>query len=340
MAAPTTSGLYDYSPTVAKIITRSLRQCGVIAEDETPTSSQAATALDAMNAMVKAWQASGIHVWTEDECLLFLQPNQTQYQLGAGTPDRACLFRDYFQTTLAITASGAGTITVASTSAPVIGAASLAIGDSIGIQLDAGTNYWTTVSNLVGSVVTLGSGGIPTTATSGALVFAFAAPIPRPLRVPNGRRFVYASRQQTPLIVLARFDYDWLPNTLAPTTTGVITQYFYDPHVGDGVYASPMGFMSLWPTPGDNSSGMRFVAQRPLQHFASLANIADFPAEWTATLTWNLALELCPEYDVPAERVEVIAKQAGKYFGMASQWDREPEAVQFGVAVEPAYRTG
>jgi hypothetical protein len=76
MAQPaTTSGTYSYSPTVGRLLGRSLRLCAAIASGETPTSDMAEDALFALEAMVKAWGASGIHVWAEDECVLFLQPN-------------------------------------------------------------------------------------------------------------------------------------------------------------------------------------------------------------------------------------------------------------------------
>jgi hypothetical protein len=45
------------------------------------------------------------------------------------------------------------------------------------------------------------------------------------------------------------------------------------------------------------------------------------------------------EYDVQAERYDRIVAQADKWFARISAWDKEPEAVLFGVAFEPSYRT-
>ncbi len=330
MAAPITSGTYTYTQSVYKIMCGSLRLCGVIADEETPTSAQAENTMDSLNAMVKGWSASGIHVWCEEECILFLQPNQAQYQLGVGSPDNACLYRDYSQSALTVTAaSGATSVTLAN-------AANLTAGAYIGIQLDAGTNFWTTISGApAGNVVTLTS-PLPSQVTSGAISFSYVTPLMRPLRVPEGRRFLYSSQIQTPLIVMARLDYDYLPN---PYNTGVITQYFYDPHTGDGAYTNAVSFMNVWPSPVDYTNAMRFVGQRPIQDFATLANIPDFPAEWLAALRWNLAVEIAPEYDVPADRFDRLKAQADMWFLRASAWDKEPESVLFGVAFEPAYRT-
>ena len=330
MATPATSGTGLYSETIWKLICGALRLCSAIADEETPTAAMAQNALDTMNAMVKGWQASQIHLWTQEEAILFLQPKQTQYQLGYGSPDNACLFRD--MTALSLTATAAGgatTITVSSITG-------LSSGAYVGIQLDAGSNFWTIINGTPsGNTVTL-LAPLPSQATSGAQAFSYVAPLFRPLRVPEARRYLYSSRISTPMIVLARFDYDYLPNLY---NTGIITQYFYDPQTGNGVYTTPMGLMNVWPTPADNTNGMRFVALRPLQNFTTLANIPDFPAEWLAALRWNLAVEIAPEYDVPADRFDRLKGKADEWFMRASAWDKEPESVLFGVAFQPAYRS-
>lgn len=330
MVTPATSGNYAFSPSADRLIKGSLRLCSAINEEETPGASMALTTLEALNGMVKGWQGSGIHVWSEEKCILFTQAGQSRYQFGAGSPDQACLFENFTQTALSgVALAGAGTITLASVSG-------LGSGDAIGVQLDAGTNFWTTISGApVGLVVTLAQ-ALPTQASSGALVFSYDVPLMRPLRVPAGRRMLYSSGIQTPMIVMSRLDYDFMPN---PSNTGVFTQFFYDPKTGNQSYITPMGIVNLWPTPGDYTNAFRFVAQRPIQDFTNLSNLPDFPAEWYAALRWNLAVEIAPEYDVPAERFDRLKLQADKWFTMASQWDREPESYLFGVARQPAYRT-
>jgi hypothetical protein len=94
----------------------------------------------------------------------------------------------------------------------------------------------------------------------------------------------------------------------------------------------------MWPAPVDNTCAMRFVAQRPLQDIGGLSNILDFPAEWLAALRWNLAVEMAPEFDVPADRLQVLAGKAQEWFTRVSAWDKEPESIFFGFATEAAYR--
>lgn len=329
MALAATSGTYGWTASVYKLICSALRLCGAIGDEELPTAAQAQNALDAMNAMVKGWQVSQIHVWCEEECILFPQPNQNQYRFGVTSTDNACLFTDLLQTKLtAQGASGAGSVTLASV-------ASIQAGSHVGVQLDSGVNFWTTASGApTGNVVPLTS-PLPSSATSGAIGFSYVTPLVRPLRAPEGRRYLYSSQIETPLIVLSRFDYDYLPNKF---NTGTVTQMFYDPQTGSGSYSTPTSLMNLWPAPSDNTAGIRFVGQRPIQDFITLANIPDFPVEWTAALKWNLAVESAPEFDVPADRYDRLKAKADEWFLRASSWDREPEPILFGMAMQPGYR--
>ena len=316
----TTSGTYTYNPNVTTIINRALRQCGAITQGETPPAADVQDALDAQNAMVKAWQAEGIHVWTETDATVFLQPNQNTYLIGTGSTD--AVTASWSQTTLTASASAGGTsLTVAS----ITGISS---GMFIGVQTNAGTNFWTTVSGSPsGSTVTLSS-GLSVAVTSGALVFFYATALIRPLRVPGARRYLLSSATENPLIVMSRLDYANMPNK---TNAGTVTQMFYDPQM-------TLGVMHIWPAPADNTAAVKFTAQMPLQDVGTLSNTLNFPQEWMAALAWNLAVELAPEYDVPLERFQMLQLQAAKHKAIVSAWDKEPESLLFGVSFAPGYR--
>lgn len=331
MAILTTSGTYTFSQSAVEIINAALRLTQVIGDEETATASQLQSTMDAMGAMVKGWQGSGIHVWCEEEGILFLQPGQVLYQIGAGSADHVALFEDVVFGSLATAAvAGAGTVTLTSV-------AGIDSGDTIGVQLDAGTNYWTTVSGAPsGNVVTLGA-ALPSAASAGAITFDYPSGMYRPLKVMGGRRYQYLSRIDIPIQMWARLEYQAQPNKYTP---GVTTAFFYDPQIGQGAYSTPFGQMNVWPNPADNTFAMRFTAQRPIQDVGTLASTPDFPIEWNAALKWNLAMEIGPEFGVPAEQLTVIKSQADKWYDMAARWDRESESLRFGVAMQPGYRRG
>lgn len=314
MAVPTTSGLYTYSTSAISLLTAALRIAQVVGEEETPTGAQLQNGLDAFNILVKNIQASGAHVWLQEEAILFLQPNQYQYQLGAGSPDHACLFADLTETSLVSPASASATsITVGSI-------AGIGNGDTIGISLTAGGIFWTTVSGSPsGSTVTLAA-GLPSGASDLALVFDYPTPLARPLKTKGARRYTYSSNAEIPLIPMTRLDY---ANLTTKEATGTIQQFFFDPQTGQGSYSNLIAIMNVYPAPADDTMALRFTAQRPIQDFANLSNLPDFPAEWLAALKWMLAAEIAPEYGVPAQIMEIIKMQGDPKLAMLTEWDKE-----------------
>src|SRR5258707_8197898 len=140
MAVLQTSGSYEFSQTAADIIGAALRITQTINEDETPTGAQMINSLAAMNAMVKGWGVSGIHLWAEEEAILFPQPGQTLYRLGSTSPDHATLYNHSEMTTLSVDAA------TAATTLRLEDVTGFAVGFHIGIQIDNGVNFWTTVA--------------------------------------------------------------------------------------------------------------------------------------------------------------------------------------------------
>jgi hypothetical protein len=333
MAVLSTSGAYVYSPTFIDIASATLRLTQTINEEETATGAQLNNTLAAANAMIKGWQVSGIHLWCEEECILFPQKGQTLYSLGSSSTDYATLYQSLSQTYLSATAlAGASSVTVANV-------AGFVSGQFIGIQLDSGVNFWTTINGApAGNVVTL-TAPLPSQASSSTtqVCWSYATPLVRPLRCYTMRRYIYASGIENPMIMLSRTDYQNLPNKQTP---GTITQAFFDPQTGQGAYQAPLAQVNLWPSPVDYTSGFRFTAQRPLQDLANLANLPDLPVEWTAAIKWNLAQEVMGELGTPTDQQQLINTMAPMWFQRIQQWDREPEGIRFGVAFEPGYRVG
>lgn len=262
----TTSSDYSWNPSTYAIITGALRLIGAIQTGETPPAEEYEDALASLNGLIKHFQASGIHVWSEIDAILLLQPNQTRYEIGPGSADQCFYSKD-----------------------------------------------WTDDMRL--------PGGPPT-----------PSPLPRPLKVPAARRYRFAppggTPIETPMGVLSRLDYAALPNK---TNTGTPTAFFFDPQLGRAV-------MHIWPAPISTDDAIRFTAQRPIEDFDTQRNTADVPVEWISCLRFNLAVELALEYDVPAERFQLLTALAGQKVAACMAWDREPESVYFGLQSAPDWR--
>jgi len=326
-----TSGTASFNYNRNQIILRSLRIVGAFASGETPDAQSVTDASDALNAMIKAWNGSGLHIWTEEEAILWLQPNQTTYIIGGTTTDHASYATQYNvpttgqgfnSTTLSAGASNLATsLTLAST-------ANITAGDKVSVLLDNGLLFWTTVSGPPsGSVINIAN-ALNDTAALGNPVYNYTTDIIRPLRIVSGRRFAFntgsVNQIDTPMIPLSRIDYRNMPNKNA---TGTITQFFYDPRGG----ANTQGVINLWPAPSDALSAFKFTWYRPLQDITTQSQIPDLPTEWLNAIIWNLADEISLEYDIPDNRAARITQRAGRYLDLASGWDREIESYFFGV---------
>jgi|SRR5215472_222854 len=331
-----TSGDYSWNPPSYKIITGAMRLISAIQSGETPPAEEYDDALDALNGLMMHFQASGIHVWSEIEAILFLQPLQRTYAIGPGTTDHACPANDWLQTYLTTPAlAGATSIQVAATTDP---RNTILAGDWIGIVLDQQgqtppTLFWSRVGSVAGSTVNLVT-PMPSQAASGARVLDYTTDLMRPLKVPAGRRLIFAGntgippRIETPMAIYSRIDYGAIPNK---DSLGEITAFFYDPQL-------VRGLINVWPNPINVGTAMTFTAQRPLQDFVSQSDTADLPQEWISCLRYQLAVELAPEYDVPAERFQMIQSIAAAKIASCMAWDREPESIYFGVSNFPDQR--
>lgn len=311
-----TSGTSVFNFTRNQIIKTAGRKIGAFEAGETPDDQTVEDFADQLNVMVKAWDATGIHIWTEEEATLFLEPNQAAYVIGGASVDNAV---DLYRTTkMAIAANnGAGSITVVST----VGMSS---GDHIGILVDDGSIFWTTINGApAGNVVTLTNPLTDSAALNNPL-FSYTNQIVRPLRVVSCRRFNLLSNIETPMNpMLSRLDYRALPNKL---TTGVPTQAFYDPRGG----AASQGILYVWPVPIVAADFVKFTYYRPMQDFNTAGNNPDLPTEWINALVWNLAYEMAPEYDCPPQRYQMIQQRAAQTLDLASGWDKEAESYLFG----------
>lgn len=314
----TTSGANAFNPAVTQIVTQALRQLGVVAEDEAPDGEMYVAAVFQMNAIVKSAEATGLHVWTEQEAILFLQPGQSKYVIGGPSPSLNANTSDadeWLELTLAASALG-GATSISLTTAPVVS------GQNIGIILNNGATFWTTVNGApVGNVVVLES-PLPASGTSqGNFALVYTSPITRPLKVPAARLLTLQGLNETPMTIMSRQEYMDTPNKLS---LGTPTQWFYSPQRDQGLfYVWPVAVLSSW--------AIRFTYYRPLQDLLVPGNTMDFPQEWVNFLMWRLAQENMGIYDTPVAKQQYINTMAQQYYDLVVSYDRESEPVQFGM---------
>lgn len=311
-----TSGTSTFNATRDQIILAALRKLQAISATETAVSpTLISNCAFQLNALVKSLNATGLHIWTEEEATIFLQPGQVSYTLGGTTTDNAT--GNYTATTLSAGASS-GATSISVTSATGFGAAFY-----VGVVLSSGSIYWTTQNGAAsGTTITL-TAGLTGAAAAGAAVYVYQSQIVRPLRVVGARRYNLSSAIDTMMTPIARLDYRNLPNK---TATGVPTQIFYDPRGG----ANTQGIISVWPAPADATNAAKITWWRPIQDFTAPGNNPDLPQEWIDALVWNLARKLWAEFPISQALLENIKEEAVASLENVADWDREPESYLFG----------
>ena len=310
-----TSGTATFTYNRDQIIKMAYRKLGVINASETPNAQMIQDGADALNLWVKALNATGLHIWTETEATLFLQPGQVAYTLGTGSTDNAT--ESYTATTLSANA-GAGVSSIV-----VAGASGFGASYYVGVVLDSGSIFWTTQNGAASGTTINLAASLTGSASAGNAVYVYQTKILRPLRVVSTRRYNFASAIDVQVSQMSRIDYRNQPNKTAP---GVPTQTFYDPRGG----ANTQGILYTWPAPSDATNAIKMTWWRPVQDFTTAANTPDLPQEWGLCLVWNLAKEMGPEFDVTPTRWAMIKEMAAGHLDNVSGWDREPESYLFG----------
>ncbi len=83
-----TSGTATFTRNRNQIIKSALRKVSAFEAGEEPDNDSVSDASDALNAMIKHWQGSGIHIWRMAEGSLTLVANQVSYVLGTDPEER------------------------------------------------------------------------------------------------------------------------------------------------------------------------------------------------------------------------------------------------------------
>jgi len=310
----TTSGTYTFGRNRDQIIKAALIKVGAVEAGDTPSSDDVTDAAVSLNAMVKHWQGTGVHIWTVGEATLFLQLDQVQYSLGSASSDHAS--ETVVQTELTADAiSGATTITVDSITG-------ISASDNVAVQVDDGTLHWTTVSGAPsGSTVTLAT-GLDDSASDGALVFVYTTKLIRPLKILSARRHNYVSSLDTPMDEQDRIEYQEMPNKATEATP---TSFFYDRRGG----ANALGRIHVWPEPASVEDAVKFTFARPIQDFTVAGDDPDLPQEWIDCMIYNLALRMADDYDVPDSKYTRIEKMAARLLAEMQWHEMELGTISF-----------
>ncbi len=298
----------DYNDTRDQIITDALILLGIMNPDESLSANDATLGQRFLNRLVKYWEASGAHVWTDATATVWLTNNANKYLLGPAVTDThwANTFVET-DTTAALTTS-ATAVTCTTTTG-------MTIGDFIGITLDNSTLYWTTIATIPTSTTLTLTVGVTAAAASGALVYTYTTKPQRPLRIieASTRSSIRTNIIDILLAKLSIIDYQQISTKFSQAAPA---QYVYEPKLISGV-------LTVWPVPTVMTDRIYIYYNRPMFDFDTSINTADIPQEWLQCLVLSLATSLAPAYG-KSSLVPILKAQADEMFSKVNGYDQDP----------------
>lgn len=305
-----TSGSINFSVTALDIINQAFSKIGVKAAEQALQAQETQDGLDSLNLMVKAWQGQGLHLWTREEGVLFLDVGKTDYLVGP-TGDEATTLDDFVSTdTTSAEVALATVIEVTSTTG-------MTAADNVGIQLDDATRHWTTIVSVDSTTQITITTGLASAAASGSSVFTFTNLVERPLRVTSFRRNTFNEDNEIQVESWSRSEYF---NQVNKESQGTVVNAYYSPLLDNGR-------MYVWQTASSVNDFVRFSFERNIEDFDVTTNNPDFPIEWAETLIWNLAGRLSIDYNTPLQKAQIIASVAAGMLENLLGFDEEFESI-------------
>lgn len=325
-----TSGVVTFRSNRNEIIKGALRLVGGYDPENTagPTATQISDAAEALNMMIKSPQWTQLHLSLRRYAVLFPQKDQGVFVFGSPGPggDHACLTTPmgggFVQTQLSSdAASGATTIvvdTVDGLSTAGITLTTITNGYNIGVELDDGSTYWTTVNGAPsGTSVTLAV-GLTSAATEGNNVFCYQTKLLRPLRVLDAFMRQLPTGSDSPIRVISREEYNRYGLKSAASITP--NQLYHD-------VQNNTAFVYIYPVFQSADTLLFMEITKPIEDFVNSTDDFDLPQEYGEALKYGLALRIAPEYEVPNDKFKQISALATASFAMVDSYDQEVASV-------------
>ena len=307
-----TSGSYDYTLNREQLFQESLEILNVYDPISTLSYEDMFSCARTLNIMLKAWQADGLQLWVQKDCVLFLTKDKLKYTLSS-TDDHAT---ESHTETAVLTAAVASdtTIYVDSTSG-------MAIGDYVGIELDSGAMHWDTVAGITDGTTFDINTGVPSAAAADNVVYFYTTRMPQPLRIEEANLYDQSTEDETDLQIVSRDEYWKLGKK---TVSGIVNQLFFDPKQDETI-------IKLYMKPNTSTDYIKMVCHMPFEDMDTQANDLAFPQYWYEAVVWGLASRLMYKFGgaVTQDRRREIKGMAYEFKESALNFDTEDTSIFF-----------
>ena len=304
------SGSTNWTLTADSIVLGAFRLLGK--RDSSALTNYKSEALEALNGMVRAWQAEGLFLWKIRDITVFLEDDAQYYDIGPSGDEAAI---DPVKTEIATAASATDT------SIEVDSDTGISDGDVIGIELDDGSIQWTTVNGAPSSDTVDLDAALTDDVSVDNHVYAYTSLPARPVKVFSAR-LVDSDDEEREIWLASREEYMQMPDK---SETGECVMAYADMRTTNIR-------MYVWPACDDVKYRIILTAAIPPDDFDATTDDADFPPEWIRALRYNLAVEIAAEHGVePSPSLMRLALESKMQIVSS---DIESPSVIFSIAEE------
>jgi hypothetical protein len=288
----TTSGSFSFTVNRDQTIRQAMLNIGRLDEIETPSPQDITDCNLLLNMLIKQWMGKsdfwpGLKVYKRKWGYLFLNNATNKYTVG---PNGAGWTNTFVRPLTTVTAAaGAGSITVASVTG-------IATGYYIGIQLDSGALFWTTVTTVVGLVVSLTT-VLPSQSASGSQVYCYQTIAQQPLNIETAV-LRDNTNQDTPLRFLRTVqDYANLSSKTDITNISDPNAIYYEFQLTNSFLYTDCGAAQ------DVTKYIVMSYMEPVQDMVNPADTFEYAQECFLAITWGLSRQIAPMYGMPWTQV-------------------------------------
>lgn len=285
------SNSFDFSLTAGEVFKEALENVGAIGVGDELDSQHVGSLTRAFNIQLKSKQVRALNLWTWKDAVLFLSPGETSYRLGA-SGDHAT--ESYVQTTLAADAAlGSSTLTLTATTG-------MTNGDNIGIILDDGTLFWTTISAVGGTDI---AAGLTSAASTGNVVFSYTSKIERPLAIKDVR-LLHIDETERPCNVIPVSEYNGYPNK---TVSSEIVSIAHEPLMDNTL-------LRVWPANTLATDVLKFSYKKPVDDIDNIEHNIYAPVDCYDAIVADFTARVAGRFGASIAEQQNLERKAEKAF--------------------------
>lgn len=305
-----------YQKTAGDLIRAALRDASITGISTIVEDEDFQIASDALNDVLSWLQTKQIHLWSETEAFLPLNPNQKQYLLPGDHcfTDYVCTYTTAANDGDALFDLGGETLLELEVHDSVLifdddrirveTVTGMNVGDFVGIELPNGTRWWDEIEQIDEDELWFQTvSDLPSFINQGANVYTYTTAIDQPVRILNARYAHDCEGDEIPTRQQARQTYY---DQTSKGSVGAANSWYYSRQLS-------VGQLNVWPVARSCVEVLRFTFIKPQYIPTDQSNTILVPPEWYLPLKNKVAAELGVTYQIDPNKQVILEQKAASF---------------------------